>query len=245
MGGGGLPPVIAVLSEPGALSAGRALILSDEEAHHLKVRRAEDGEIVRVQDGEGTIGTGMLAWANKRATVHIGSVELVDAPPPLSLAVGAGDRDRFGWLVEKAAELGVTELIPLETERTAAVATRIRETHLAKLSARAREAIKQSGAAWAPRISQTMSVTDLCARPGPGKRWVAEKGGAAPPVRIGPEAITVAIGPEGGWTELELAHLEAGGFRVTALAPQILRFETAAIAAAALINVARLRGNRD
>ena len=70
----------------------------------------------------------------------------------LTLAVGAGDRDRFAWLVEKAVELGVTAVVPLETERTAGVATRVATTqHLAKLRRQALEAIKQCGAAWAAR----------------------------------------------------------------------------------------------
>jgi 16S rRNA (uracil1498-N3)-methyltransferase len=237
--------MMAVLAEPGSLTAGCALTLSDEEAHHLKVRHAGDGEVVRVQDGQGSIATGMLAWSKKRATVHIASVETLESPPPLMLAVGAGDKDRFGWLAEKAAELGVTELIPLATERTAAVATRLREAHLAKLEGRARDAIKQSGAAWSPRIAACHSVAELCARPRSGKSWVAERGGESPPVRIGPEAMTVAIGPEGGWTERELGQLAAAGFRSIALAPHILRFETAAVAAAVIIGAARLRGTRD
>ena len=58
--------------------------------------------------------------------MDIESVEQVPPPPPLCLAVGAGDRDRFAWLVEKAAELGATRVVPLETERTAGVANRLR-----------------------------------------------------------------------------------------------------------------------
>ena len=71
--------------------------------------------------------------------------------PSSTLAVGAGDRDRFGWLVEKAAELGVTTLVPIETARTTGVATRLRGKHLEKLRRQALEAIKQSGAPWATR----------------------------------------------------------------------------------------------
>ena len=57
-------------------------------------------------------------------------------PPELTLAVGAGDRERFAWLVEKAVELGVTAIVPLETERTAGVATRLRAAHSRSSGAR-------------------------------------------------------------------------------------------------------------
>ena len=70
------------------------------------------------------------------------------------LGVGAGDRDRFGWLVEKATELGVTEIVPLETERTRGVATGCGPEQLDKLRRRAREALKQCGGAWAPVLRE-------------------------------------------------------------------------------------------
>lgn len=237
--------MITVLAEAGALMAGATVTLSEEEAHHLKVRRAAEGEVMRLLDGAGTVATGRLGWSGKRASASIETVERLDPPAPLRLAVGAGDRDRFGWLAEKSAELGVTELVPLSTAHTAAVATRIRDSHLERLQSRAREAIKQSGAAWAPTIGAPESLTELCARPLDGARWLALPGGKAPPDRLGAEALTVAVGPEGGWADAEVDQLQAAGFRPVALAAHILRFETAAVAAAAIIGAARLRGTRD
>ena len=84
------------------------------------------------------------------------------APPrQLVLAVGAGDRERFAWVVEKATELGVTAVIPLESERTAGVATQIRPQHLERLRRHALEAVKQCGAAWATRVEEPVSVDIL------------------------------------------------------------------------------------
>ena len=88
--------------------------------------------------------------------------------------MGAGDRDRFAWLVEKATELGVTSVIPLETERTAGVASRVRTQHLERLRRHALEAVKQSGAAWATRVEEPVSLGEIAARPIVGQGWVAD-----------------------------------------------------------------------
>jgi 16S rRNA (uracil1498-N3)-methyltransferase len=237
--------VIAVLVEPGTLAPGESLTLAEEEAHHLRVRRAADGETLRLLDGAGKVATGQLRWSGKQASVAIGTTTAVDPFPPLVLAVGAGDRERFGWLAEKAAELGVTDLIPLATSHAQAVGTRIREEQMGRIQIRAREALKQSGSAWAPRIHSPLSVEQLCARPMDGLRWLAQPGGSPPPAALAREAVTVAIGPEGGWTDDEADRLLAAGYQPIALAAHILRFETAALAAATIIGVARLRGARD
>ena len=126
--------------------------LREGEAHHLQVRRVEPGERVELRDGEGLVGTGTLRWNGKIWSVEVAEMDRVGPPPPLELAVGAGDRERFAWMVEKATELGVTVVVPLESERTAGVATRIRPQHLDRLRRHALEAVKQSGAAWASRV---------------------------------------------------------------------------------------------
>ena len=102
--------------------------LREGEAHHFQVRRVEPGEVVELRDGEGLIGNGTLLRAGKAWSVETGVTERMPAPPSLVLAVGAGDRDRFAWVVEKATELGVTAVIPMECERTVGVATKIRRS---------------------------------------------------------------------------------------------------------------------
>jgi len=228
--------VIAALAAPGELQAGAEITLAEAEAHHLRVRRAAVGDAVRLLDGLGGLGSGMLTAAGTRATVRIDSVERVPAPPVLRLVVGAGDRDRFEWLAEKCAELGVTELLPLEAARSASVAGRVRPAHLDRLRRRAREAIKQSGAAWAPAVGDPVTVAELCAAPPEGPRWLADAGGAPPPPATG-EGVTVVVGPEGGLTPEEISALAGAGFRPVRFGPHTLRFETAAVAAAVLARV--------
>jgi 16S rRNA (uracil1498-N3)-methyltransferase len=217
--------------------------LRDGEAHHLQVRRVEPGQAVELRDGEGLVGRGTLRRTGKVWSVDVDATDRVAPAPALVLAVGAGDRDRFAWVVEKATELGVTAVVPLETDRTAAVATRVRPQHLARLRRHALEAVKQSGAAWATRLEEPRPLEALVARPPDGIRWLADVGGLVAPAALGDEPLTVVIGPEGGFTADERDRLLAAGFDAIRLGAHTLRFETAAIAAAALAAAGRLRGS--
>src|SRR5687767_3128039 len=113
-----------VLLPAGHRAAGDVVELDEDESHHLRVRRAEAGQEVELRDGAGLTGFGTLQADGRRWLVRVTSADAAAPPIATILAVGAGDRDRFTWLAEKAAELGVTELVPVETERTAGVASR-------------------------------------------------------------------------------------------------------------------------
>ena len=239
MGRGRGSPVIALLAPAGTLVAGAELQLEPDERHHLRVRRARSGDPVRLLDGKGSVAAGLVQGEPNEGRIRLDSVEHRAAPAQLGLAVGAGDRDRFAWLVEKAAELGVTDLIPLETERTGGVSTRVRGEHIEKLQRRALEAIKQAGSAWAPTIHLPHTLAELVARHRSGVRWLAELEGrrAEPPDPHAP--VWIAVGPEGGFTEAEKLVLLDEGWVGVRLSGHTLRFETAAVAAAALAGLAR------
>ncbi len=234
--------MMRVLVGRGSGAAGQRGSLLDGEEHHLRVRRAVEGDVVELRDGEGLVGRGRLARQGKGWAVEVTDAARAPMPAELTLAVGAGDRDRFEWVVEKATELGVTSVIPLETERTAGVASRVRAQHLDRLRRQALEAVKQSGAAWAVRVDEPLSLSDLAARRMAGQGWVAEASGAAVPAVVGTAPLTVVIGPEGGLTTGELKRLRDAGYVPVRLGSHTLRFETAAIAAAAAAAAGRLRG---
>jgi 16S rRNA (uracil1498-N3)-methyltransferase len=233
--------VITLLVPHGVAAGGREQV-DEAEQHHLRVRRAADGEQVALRDGAGLVGTGRLVGSGRSWLVEVETVERRARPAGLTLAVGAGDRERFAWLVEKAVELGVTAVVPLETERTAGVSSRLRESHVARLRRQALEAIKQCGAAWALDIEAPTTVAELAGRTGTGLRWLADATGAAPPSSLESGAVTVVVGPEGGLSDAERSVLVAAGYSSMALGPYTLRFETAALAAAAAVTTARLRG---
>jgi 16S rRNA (uracil1498-N3)-methyltransferase len=222
-----------VLVEPGTLRLGVTVQVEDEEAHHLRVRRAEAGQGVKLFDGAGVTARGGLAEAGKGWQVTVEEVTDHPATPDLILAVGAGDRDRFLSLAEKCTELGVTRLIPLLTERSAAVATRLRDSGVERARKRAREACKQSANPWATIVDEVTALAALADR-AIGGRWLLADPHGAPVASIAvAPPVGWLIGPEGGFTEAELVvvreQLAAASVR---LGRHVLRFETAAIAAA-------------
>jgi 16S rRNA (uracil1498-N3)-methyltransferase len=251
VGGGRGAAVITVLVPPGVVSPGAGLgrreRLDDAEQHHLRVRRAQEGERVAVRDGAGLVGTGRIAIVGKAWEVEIENAERRARPATLTLVVGAGDRERFSWLVEKAVELGATRIIPLVTARAGTVATRVRDNHIEKFRRQALEATKQCGAAWTVEVEEPATLAGFIQRSEierhePGLRWLADAAGDAPPATLDGVAVTIVIGPEGGLEDPERAALLGAGFRPLALAAHTLRFETAALAAAAAVTAARLRG---
>jgi 16S rRNA (uracil1498-N3)-methyltransferase len=226
---------------PGGWEAGKRLSLDDGEVHHLRVRRAKDRDWVEILDGAGLRAAGQLVQQGRGWMVEIGPVEREGPPPDLTLAVGAGDRERFSWLVEKAVELGVTRIVPLETEHTVGVATRLKQSHLPRLRRTVLDALKQCGSAWAPTIDELFSLDRFLQRPRAAHSWLAEQTGATVPVELDSTPLTILVGPEGGFTERERAQVLEAGYSPVTFGAHTLRFETAALAAAALASQARLR----
>jgi len=234
--------VITLLVAPGSLKQGASVSLDATEAHHLRVRRGGEGEKIRLVDGEGVVGYGDVDVSNHGAHVTLDSIERVPPPPPLVIAVGAGDKDRFLWLAEKCTELGVTQIVPIETVRTHSVATRVRDSHVDRLRKRALEALKQTGSAWAPTIASPVGLERFLGERRNGASFVLNWEGDALPPGLDPvEPVTALIGPEGGFTPEELQAAMRAGFRRASLGRNVLRFETAALAAAAWAGIARRR----
>lgn len=225
----------------GPFLAGGVIILEEDEAAHLNVRRVADGDAIRLVDGRGGIATARVAKEKDVFAARVVATTLVPAPPQTEVWLGSGDRDRFLLAVEKATELGATRVLPLITERSQQVATRFQATHVEKAAKRAREALKQCGAAWAPTVGAPLPLVDALRGAAPRTvRLLADLEGGAMPTLREADAVLWAIGPEGGLTEAEIQALRAGGFRAVTLGRATLRFDTAVLAALALTARARL-----
>jgi 16S rRNA (uracil1498-N3)-methyltransferase len=209
--------------------------LPPAESHHLRVRRVTEGEAVEALDGRGLIAEGILHVDGKEWEIAVDRIRSTPEPIALSVLVGAGDRERFAWLVEKATELGATEIVPLVTDRTGGVGSGLREEHREKLARRAVEALKQCGGSWLPRIHPSTTLADAIAATRPPVRWLADPSGKRPREIPAGEPAAVIIGPEGGFTDRERDRVLAGGFEPIRLGARTLRFETAAVAALALL----------
>lgn len=230
----------SLLVPGGSLEAGARLPVEDAEAHHLRVRRTASGERVRVLDGAGTVGLATLSGSDGRWEVRVDTITRVAAPEPLLVLVGAGDRDRFGWLVEKATEFGATAIVAVETSRSVSVGGRVRPEGLERLRRRALETLKQCGGAWAPEVIGPVSLGEALRLGRAGGRWIASASVQAGPPQDHAGALAILVGPEGGFTGEEHEAALAAGWRPVRLARSTLRYETAAIAALAVAAAARV-----
>lgn len=209
-----------------------SLDLHEQVAQHARVKRMGEGDEVSVTDGMGRIGTGRVAALSKSSLrVYVDHVRELDPPPAIHLCVPVADKDRMLWVAEKATELQVASWKPVMYERSKSVNSRGEgESFDRKVLARMMSALEQSGGAWLPSIHPVGPVEEIVG----AKGTVLERDG----VRIGPWAMvapmTIAIGPEGGFTDSEIDLLRGAGWGVASLGDVTLRFETAAIGAVAI-----------
>ena len=223
--------------------------LEGSEAHHLAhVMRAKPGQQVTLFDGSGAEFEAQIESVG-RSSVELAIVQRVEVDRELArritLAVALPKGDRQRWLVEKATELGVARLVPLITSRGVAQPV---EAAVARLRRIVIEASKQCGRNRLMEISRAVGFGEFVRwELGGAERWIAqpsdERGGASQAVRSQAEpgnenALVVAIGPEGGFTDAEVRLAIDAGFLAVDFGPRILRVETAAIAVAAQVALA-------
>jgi len=212
--------------------------LSPEDVHHLsKVLRLRAGEEVIVGDGAGHWArTVWVDGATPLAPVlgasgpgGDGSVQFEAAPPPLlTVAFAPTKGERPEWVVQKLTELGVDRIVPLSTarsvirwegERGASAVERLRRV--------SRESAGQCRRVWLPEVTEVMSFSQLDELGPTGQVVLAQLSGQPP----APTHLVVAVGPEGGWSDEELG----GGLPTVGFGLSVLRAETAAVTAGALM----------
>ena len=248
MDGDDRPPVGTFFVDA-ALASGTTASLDESAAHHARVKRLSEGDPVRLTNGAGVLGSGFLR-AVKRADVlvDVTSIEEVPRPAEIRLRVPVADRDRMLWLSEKATELGVTSWQAVRFRRSQSVSPRGEgPAFAAKLRARMVSALEQSGGAWLPRLQADVAVDLL---PVEHDTLSIVLDAAGPPMLSAIDhasreaASALLIGPEGGIERAELSALTDQGWRVASLGATTLRFETAAIAAIAVMRAALQRDPR-
>jgi len=232
---------VATFYSTSALRVNSTIELSESAAHHARVKRLVAGDVLRLTDGRGTLAIGSLASIDKRqASVQIESTERSAAPTAIHVRVPIGDRDRMLLLAEKATELGVASWQAVRWHRSMSVSPRGEgEAFGAKIEARMISALEQSGGAWLPvRLGDV--ALDAIEVPGSASRILLDRDGA-PLLRLAGTGETVLLfGPEGGLEPTERASLVASGWQLAVLAGSTLRFETAGIAAIAVMRAAQL-----
>jgi 16S rRNA (uracil1498-N3)-methyltransferase len=198
---------------------------------------------VRIFDGSGNEFEAVLASVTRSAvTAHLGHAVQPRAESPLRLVLALSPLkgDRMELVIQKATELGVSELWPVVTARTdaadAAARPALKGSRQERWEKVASGAAEQSGRAAVPSIVPTQTLEKLLAEPFEGSKALLLERGANPPLAsLGAcRALLLLIGPAGGWEDWEAGRLAEAGFAPVSLGPRILRAETAAIAAVTL-----------
>jgi 16S rRNA (uracil1498-N3)-methyltransferase len=223
---------------------GDRAVMRGEAAHHLgRVLRAQPGQLYELSDGE-TVWLGRIKSAG-RDSVEFALVEKVDAYQPavtVTLLLSVVKFDAFEWALEKATELGVSRIVPLaasRSEKGLLAAAPKRAERWAKILL---EASQQSRRVRLPELAPTAKPADAFLPAGDTCHVILSERGDAQPLRriLGDnntaKVATLAIGPEGGWTDEEIAAAGKAGFAEASLGKLILRTETAVIAALASLN---------
>lgn len=220
------------------LAPGETLSLGEEAAHHMRVRRLDVGSRVYLADGAGNQATGTLTRLSRRdADVSVVHVAHTPRTYDVHLLVPISDRDRMLWLAEKAAELGVASWRPVMWTRSRSVSPRGEgQAFGARVGGRMRAALLQSHSPWMPSLHADASpAAAVGALPASGSRLLLDTGGEPILRRPVVAPVTVAVGPEGGLESSEQRMLADCGFHPVSLGANVLRFETAAVAAVAVV----------
>jgi len=220
--------------------------LDHENARHaLRVLRLRQGDTVALFDGSGVECTGVLDRVERgRARVAVTGREWVNRDPSLAvtLACSVVKAKAMDELVDKCAELGLRELVPVETRRSVPKLERKERAHLARWQRIAIEASKQCGRTTVTRIAPPRPLAAFLEKAG---RWdlrlIFSPDDAALPLRSAlydhphPRSVVYLVGPEGGFERAELRAAAGAGFEAVRMGRSVLRSETAAAAALAAI----------
>ena len=222
-------------------ASGDRAALTGEHAEHLsRVLRARIGQEFDITTGDKVRRGRITAITANRVEFELGDEIPASASLHVTLALAIFKFDRMEWAIEKCTELGAAGIVPVIASRT--------EAHLAAAAAKrverwrriALQAAEQSRRISPPEISQPVKLKDALVLPGTVHIVLSE---AEPDVMLKDVLqserrdgdVVLAFGPEGGWTVDELKRFEEAGWISAALGRTILRAETAAIAATAVV----------
>ena len=225
------------------VEADRAYLVGEHALHLSRVLRAQPGQEFDLATSEGVFQAHILSVQEDRVEFQLGAVVPTPPTPNITLAIAIFKFDRMEWAIEKAVELGVSQIIPFIAARS--------EKYLAQAAAKrvdrwrrlVLQASEQSRRSAQPEVATPIHLEALLQHSAPNRIVLAEteQHVALRDALQKPEfapglsgELALAIGPEGGWTPSELQKFAQAGWQSASLGSTILRAETAAIAALAI-----------
>lgn len=225
---------------PEPLPPGGEYALPAALAHHaVRVLRLRDGDPLVLFDGQGGEVAARLVGQGKEWFAELGerSCPERESSVELVLVQGLASADKMDWIVQKAVELGVTAILPLRAARSVLKLSGERaDKRLAHWRDIVIAACEQSGRNRVPEVAGLTDLRDYLdiTRDGP-QRLILDPVGGRRLVELGKPSVAchLLVGPEGGWSDDELAACRAAGCLALTMGPRVMRTETAGLAALA------------
>lgn len=226
---------------------GRAELRGDAAEHLGRVLRAEPGQVYELSDGEQVwLGRVEKNLRGRNGAIEFALIEQIPARESalrIKLLLSVVKFERMEWSLEKATELGVTEIVPMaaaRSEKALILAATKRAERWRKILL---ESAQQSRRLRSPALAEIAKTGDAFAKADASARIILSERTDAKPLReilqgVSASEVCLAIGPEGGWTEQEFEAAAKNQFREASLGREILRTETAVIASLAILKFA-------
>lgn len=227
------------------LAAGARIALPDALGHHaVRVLRLRAGEAITLFNGLGGEFPAVLEIDGKAGYAQLGEFNPREAElgGRITLAQGLPSGDKMDWVVEKAVELGAARVCPIAAQRSVLQLSGARlEKRVAHWQRIAQSAAEQCGRNRLMAVDAPQALADWLAQPADGLRLLCHpeadqdlagllQGGSEASGASGAQALTLLVGPEGGWSDKELDAARQAGVQAVRFGPRVLRTETAGLA---------------
>ena len=231
------------------IRGGTAELVGEDARHLTRVLRVEAGQRFEISDNSAAWLAEVTEAQGERVVFRV--IEALDSPTfpvHITLIAAIVKFDRFEWMIEKATELGVERILPMEAARTEKGLFEAARKRAERWGRIARESSQQSRRTRVPEIMAAVRF-EVCLAERARYRYFLDEAGAPPILSLFPERrtaddeVALMLGPEGGWTDGERQSAVQAGWLPASLGPLILRAETAATAALAVTGSAWMAAN--
>jgi len=219
--------------------ADTAALIGEHALHLARVLRAEIGQEFEIATGEAVRLGKVTSISDDRVEFSLGEEQVVRPAPLVTIVLAIFKFDRMEWAIEKCTEIGVARIIPVIARRSDAHLAGAAVKRLERWQRIVHQAAEQSRRLASPEIAVPVKLKELAGVLPDGAIRVVlaeseEKNRLGEVLQFRPGEIALAVGPEGGWADDELAWFRESGWLAASLGETILRAETAAIVATAL-----------